>query len=149
MDLNSISKVLIVKLIDLNFFVTILSAIVLIFFYKKMDSVLKISLSIDYHTKSDLPLMVFANVTISCFYFFWNKQVWENNQVDTWLIVRTKYILTWICSNSKNRKMKYRSVGHLVKDPFGSTVWKNIYSLAILNTMVSHEKSWISSRNLY
>ena len=57
MDLNSISKVLIVKLIDLNFFVTILSALVLIFFYKKMDSVLKMSLSIEYHTKSDLPLM--------------------------------------------------------------------------------------------
>ena len=56
MDLNSISKVLIVKLIDLNFFVTILSALVLIFFYKKMDSVLKMSLSIEYHTKSDPPL---------------------------------------------------------------------------------------------
>ena len=26
------------------------------FFYKKMDSVLKISLSIEYHTKSDPPL---------------------------------------------------------------------------------------------
>ena len=35
MDLNSISKVLIVKLIDLNFFVTILSALVLIFFLQK------------------------------------------------------------------------------------------------------------------
>ena len=35
MDLNSISKVLIVKLIDLNFFVTILSALVLIFFSTK------------------------------------------------------------------------------------------------------------------
>ena len=57
MDLNSISKVLIVKLIDLNFFVTILSALVLIFFYKKMDSVLKMSLSIEYHTKSDPPLV--------------------------------------------------------------------------------------------
>ena len=56
MDLNSISKVLIVKLIDLSFFVTILSALVLIFFYKKMDSVLKMSLSIEYHTKSDPPL---------------------------------------------------------------------------------------------
>ena len=57
MDLNSISKVLIVKLIDLNFFVTILSALVLIFFYKKMDSVLKMSPSIEYHTKSDPPLV--------------------------------------------------------------------------------------------
>ena len=57
MDLNSISKVLIVKLIDLNFFVTILSALVLIFFYKKMDSVLKMSLSIEYQTKSDPPLV--------------------------------------------------------------------------------------------
>jgi hypothetical protein len=28
----------------------------LIFFYKKMDSVLKMSLSIEYHTKSDPPL---------------------------------------------------------------------------------------------
>ena len=57
MDLNSILKVLIVKLIDLIFFVTILSALVLIFFYKKMDSFLKMSLSIEYHTKSDPPLM--------------------------------------------------------------------------------------------
>ena len=58
MDLNSISKVLIVKLIDLNFFVTILSALVLIFFYKNMDSVLKMFLSIEYHTKSDPPLVM-------------------------------------------------------------------------------------------
>ena len=67
MDLNSISKVLIVKLIDLNLFVTILSALVLIFFYKKMDSVLKMSLSIEYHTKSDPPLtlMLFRPFTCS------------------------------------------------------------------------------------
>ena len=56
MDLNSILKVLIVKLIDLNFFVTILSTLVLIFFLQKMNSVLKMSLSIEYHTKSDPPL---------------------------------------------------------------------------------------------
>ena len=68
MDFNSISKVLTVKLIDLNyFFVTILSALVLIFFYKKMDSVLKMSLSIEYHTKSDPPLtlMLFRPFTCS------------------------------------------------------------------------------------
>ena len=82
-------------------------------------------------------LMVFANVTISCFYYFWNKQALENNQVDTWLIVRTKYILTWICSNSKNRKMKYRSVG---QRSFRVNSLKKIYSLAILNTMVSPKK---------
>ena len=57
MDLKSNSKVLIVKLIDLNFFVTILSALVLIFFYKNMDSVLKMFLAIEYHTKSDPPLV--------------------------------------------------------------------------------------------
>ena len=36
MDLNSILKVLIVKLIDLNFFVTIPSALVLIFWKQKV-----------------------------------------------------------------------------------------------------------------
>ena len=65
MDLNSILKVLIVKLIDLKFFVTIPSQLVLIWtdtvFLQKMDSVLKMSLSIECHTKSDPPLVEFQN----------------------------------------------------------------------------------------
>ena len=36
------------------------------FFYKKMDSVLKISLSIDYHTKSDPPLVPLPPYQIPC-----------------------------------------------------------------------------------
>ena len=62
MGLKTISIVLIVKLIDLNFFVTILSALGLIFFYKNMDSVLKMFLSIEYHTKSDPPLVTLAKM---------------------------------------------------------------------------------------